>query len=403
MATVKSATIVKDSFERTPELLGMFGARYCPVEQIGLDLIVLDDVRKLLGHKDNQYLCKTYKSVYGDPIRLEERATGSTPGAVPLKDLINLLDNYVGGPSALQIVDTMRGWGKRVPKPEESAAWEPFSATPAPLQVTVPAVIPTSTHLSIAGFDIKQDSEGRYCLNDLHKASGGELKQRPAFFMELQQTTGLVEELLIAGIPAIKSVAGRYGGTFVCKELVYAYAMWISPKFYMHVVKTYDALVTGQIAPSRSNRDQILLENSKKMIEDLTAGFEEQLEKNEALTVKLEIAEPKAALVDTLKVYTIGEVVNELRVCWPLMTVKKLSNVLALCGYLTPITRVPAKKKWWQRWFGFGLVDVIGQDGTILNSEGEAYFVTSTGLDGIFELLESMEDWDLQRLGVVGL
>ena len=32
-------------------------------------------------------------------------------------------------------------------------------------------------------------------------------------------------------------------GAYAVKELVYVYSMWISPKFYMHVVQTYDALV----------------------------------------------------------------------------------------------------------------------------------------------------------------
>lgn len=84
--------------------------------------------------------------------------------------------------------------------------------------------------LSIAGIGIRQDAQGRYCLNDLHKAAGEESKHRPAYWQELQQTKDLAAELEKDGIPAIE--ARQRVGTFVCKELVYAYAMWISAKPY---------------------------------------------------------------------------------------------------------------------------------------------------------------------------
>lgn len=97
-------------------------------------------------------------------------------------------------------------------------------------------------NLIIANVGIKQDSEGRYCLNDLHKSAGGEKKHGPSYWMTSNQTKELIAELGHTGNPVGVVNDGFNNGTYVCKELVYAYAMWISPSFNLKVIRTFDSL-----------------------------------------------------------------------------------------------------------------------------------------------------------------
>lgn len=108
--------------------------------------------------------------------------------------------------------------------------------------------------LIIANTQIRRDVAGRYCLNDLHQASGGEGRHRPGRWLDTDKTRELIavveaEGGTTAGIPAVETAEGWGGGTYAVKELVYAYAMWISPTFHLHVIRAYDALVTGQPTP----------------------------------------------------------------------------------------------------------------------------------------------------------
>ena len=107
-----------------------------------------------------------------------------------------------------------------------------------------------TNQIIISDITIHKDAQGRYSLNDLHQASGGEEKDKPANWLRLEKTVELIDEILNAQIRAFKPVdsrKGRYGGTYVCKELVYSYAMWISAAFALKVIRAYDALVSGNV------------------------------------------------------------------------------------------------------------------------------------------------------------
>lgn len=109
-------------------------------------------------------------------------------------------------------------------------------------------------NITICNTGIRQDAQGRYCLNDLHKAAGNEERHGPKFFMATQQAKELAQELSDGGIPPSVSIkGGTKQGTYVCKELVYAYAMWISAKFHLHVIRAFDAMVMGTAQPTTNN------------------------------------------------------------------------------------------------------------------------------------------------------
>lgn len=84
--------------------------------------------------------------------------------------------------------------------------------------------------------------DGLYSLNDLHAAAGGEEKHRPNQFIRLDQTQALITEISNAQMCAFRTVRGGQGGTYVCRELVYAYANWISAAFYLKMIRAFDAL-----------------------------------------------------------------------------------------------------------------------------------------------------------------
>ena len=107
--------------------------------------------------------------------------------------------------------------------------------------------------LQVNGFDI-QVKDGLFSLNDLHRSAGSEYRYKPSEFFRKDSTKSLIE-FLNAGNHAFKAVErkkGRYGGSWVCKELVYEYAMWLNPEFKVNVIRAFDALVNGSFTKAKA-------------------------------------------------------------------------------------------------------------------------------------------------------
>lgn len=93
-----------------------------------------------------------------------------------------------------------------------------------------------------------------YSLNDLHKASGGADKHSPFRFMRNEQTKDLISEInsQTPNLVASKIIRGgadlTVRGYWACEELVLSYAMWISPKFHLIVLRAFLNLHKNQTA-----------------------------------------------------------------------------------------------------------------------------------------------------------
>ncbi|WP_308030049.1 KilA-N domain-containing protein, partial [Neisseria lactamica] len=93
--------------------------------------------------------------------------------------------------------------------------------------------------IQISNVAVRQISDTLYNLNDLHKAAGGENKHRPTFWMQNIQTQELIAEVEAQGGQAFQTAKGKNGGTYVCKELVIAYGMWINAAFALKVIRCF--------------------------------------------------------------------------------------------------------------------------------------------------------------------
>ena len=78
--------------------------------------------------------------------------------------------------------------------------------------------------------------DGLYSLNDVHRIGSGEKRHQPSLFVRNKEVAELADEIMhstnLQSDQVLRRInGGEHRGTYACKEMVYRYAMWISPKF----------------------------------------------------------------------------------------------------------------------------------------------------------------------------
>lgn len=103
--------------------------------------------------------------------------------------------------------------------------------------------------MTLGDIEIRRDSHGRYSLDDIMAVAiqTGRLDETCQIetFLNDSSTSELLYTLEASEefdfLPC-ETKAGRNGGTFVVRELVYHFATWINPDLYLQVIRSFHEL-----------------------------------------------------------------------------------------------------------------------------------------------------------------
>ena len=104
--------------------------------------------------------------------------------------------------------------------------------------------------LKLNGHVVHVNDDGFVSLTDMWKASGGNNRNRPKYFLENDKTVAFIKALSAEGgnPPLVSSKGGNSrGGTWGHKLLAYKYASWIDPVFEVGAYTVLDQYFSGDL------------------------------------------------------------------------------------------------------------------------------------------------------------
>lgn len=139
--------------------------------------------------------------------------------------------------------------------------------------------------ITILDTSIRQDAEGRYSLNDLHKAAGNDKRHQPANFLRADGVQAFIDVLDSTpqnrGVPSLATVnGGRAPGTYAAELVVYRYAAWISAAFEVKVYSVFrdwsrgavDRQMQARIAEQERNAARLECPGMTRALKDTRAA-----------------------------------------------------------------------------------------------------------------------------------
>ncbi len=142
--------------------------------------------------------------------------------------------------------------------------------------------------LIIAGVEVIRDEAGRYNLNALHRASGGNPIHAPSQWLRLKGTKKLIDQLESETMQKCTfTIEGVGGGTFAHELLIISYAGWISPAFQLRVNQAF-------LDMNKKDQDLSLPANYIEALEALVKSEKEKMQ----VEKQLEEAKPAIEFVD---------------------------------------------------------------------------------------------------------